>query len=121
MKYLQKVTKNLKEGKVEKEDKGEIKAFVDSVGDNLVIDGEQLVKATKNGTITVWEETSKEAKIEQEVKAGKMEAPKKDEFDINKANVEQLKAFAAQKEIDLGEAKLKDEIKKVIEEALKQD
>lgn len=72
MKYLQKVTKTLKEGKVEKEDKGEIKAVVDSVADNLVIDGEQAVKAKVNGIVTVYEEVKKADKVAQDKKSGKV-------------------------------------------------
>ncbi len=68
MKYLQKVTKTLKEGKVEKEVKGEIKSVVDSIGDNLVIDGEQLVKATKDGTVTAYEELKESDKVTQDKK-----------------------------------------------------
>lgn len=77
MKYLQKVTKTLKEGKVEKEDKGSIIAVVDSVGDNLIIDGEQALKAKKDGVITVYEETTKAAKVAQEKKAGRIPEDKK--------------------------------------------
>lgn len=81
MKYLQKVTKTLVKGKVEKEEKGAIKAIVDSTGDSLVIEGEQEVKAwqedKKSGVITVWEESTKAAKTAQEKKAGRIKEEKK--------------------------------------------
>lgn len=72
MKYLQKVTKTLKAGKVEKEERGEIKAVADSIADNLVIDGEQAVKAKSDGVITVYEEVKKADKVAQDKKSGKI-------------------------------------------------
>ncbi|WP_431129741.1 hypothetical protein [Flagellimonas flava] len=81
MKYLQKVTRTLEAGKVKSEKKGEIIAVVDSIGDNLVTDGEQAQEAKKDGTLTVYIETTKAAKVAQDKgkKKPNPKAPKKQE------------------------------------------
>jgi len=71
MKYLQKAKVTLKEGKVSKTEKGEIISVIDSVGDNLVIDGENLLKTKSNGTFEVYQEVKEADKVAQDKKAKK--------------------------------------------------
>lgn len=80
MKYIQKVKVKSDNGKISKEPVSEIKAVVESIADNLVIDGENSIKKLpKTGVeiLTVWEEKTEKEKVKQDIDSGKVEAPKK--------------------------------------------
>lgn len=118
MKILNKVEVTLKNGKEEKRTPiREGVKVVDSVADNLVIDGEQEIKRQKNltgiETITPQGDKVNKSKVlevwEEAEKA----------FDIDKANKDALIEYAQANEIDLGEAKTKAEIIVKIKETKK--
>lgn len=103
MKILKKIKVLVEKGAEKKREEITERPVVDSVADDLLIQSKEDLAGIKEmkgvRTLFIWEE------VEQ--------------FDVNKAKGDDLKAYAKENNIDLGENTKVDDIRACIKEALK--